>query len=94
VLETANHLYIVMEYASNGDLLEYVNTAGVLSEAEARRLLRQIISAVKVLHEARVVHRDLKLDNILLDEDYNVKLTGKLFLSEPATSNGHLNAYR
>ncbi|XP_064642595.1 testis-specific serine/threonine-protein kinase 3-like [Lineus longissimus] len=74
VVESKNHIYIVMEYAQNGDLLQYVNQAGVLPEAEARRLFRQIIAAVKVLHEAKVVHRDIKLDNILLDEDNNVKL--------------------
>ena len=49
---------------------------GSLSEYEARRMFRQMVSAVDHLHQMGVVHRDLKLENILLNTDMNVKIIG------------------
>ncbi|KAG1655320.1 hypothetical protein FOA52_006619 [Chlamydomonas sp. UWO 241] len=76
VLVTDTHLGIVMEYASGGNLTEYVTErwdsseerGGIfLTEEEARYFFRQYIDAVEYLHAHRVAHRDLKLDNIVLD---------------------------
>ena len=64
-----------MDYASGGNLGEYVKKqrSGV-PEAEAKRLFRQIVEAVGYLHSKDICHRDIKLENIVLDEQRNAKL--------------------
>ncbi|KAJ3318944.1 hypothetical protein HDV06_006933 [Boothiomyces sp. JEL0866] len=75
VFESPDDVYIVMAYAYNGDLASHVSKHGYLTEIEARRIFRQIISAVDFIHSSHVVHRDLKLENILLDEYCNALVT-------------------
>ncbi|XP_032376449.1 NUAK family SNF1-like kinase 1 [Etheostoma spectabile] len=74
VFESRDKIVIVMEYASRGELYDYIQERGRLPETEARGIFRQITSAVHFCHKNGVVHRDLKLENILLDQDFNVKL--------------------
>ncbi|KAJ8394896.1 hypothetical protein AAFF_G00042510 [Aldrovandia affinis] len=74
VFESKDKIVIVMEYASQGELYDHVNERRRLPEPEARDIFRQITSAVHYCHKNGVVHRDLKLENILLDQDFNVKL--------------------
>ncbi|XP_037122314.1 NUAK family SNF1-like kinase 1 [Syngnathus acus] len=74
VFESRDKIVIVMEYASKGELYDYILGKGKLAETEARSIFRQITSAVHYCHKNGVVHRDLKLENILLDQDLNVKL--------------------
>lgn len=74
VFESRDKIVIVMEYASRGELYDYIQERRRLSETEARSIFRQITSAVHYCHKNGVVHRDLKLENILLDQDLNVKL--------------------
>ncbi|XP_057713561.1 NUAK family SNF1-like kinase 1 [Corythoichthys intestinalis] len=74
VFESHDKIVIVMEYASRGELYDYILEKRKLSETEARSIFRQITSAVHYCHKNGVVHRDLKLENILLDQDFNVKL--------------------
>ncbi|XP_061113965.1 NUAK family SNF1-like kinase 1 [Conger conger] len=74
VFESKDKIVIVMDYASQGELYDYVNERRRLPESEARDIFRQIVSAVHYCHKNGVVHRDLKLENILLDQDFNVKL--------------------
>nr|XP_006818449.1 PREDICTED: serine/threonine-protein kinase MARK1-like [Saccoglossus kowalevskii] len=74
-VETDKTLYFIMEYAPNGDLLDFINTHGHLEEEEARTVFKQLISAIAFCHQKGIAHRDIKCDNILLDEKYNVKLT-------------------
>ena len=59
-------VYLITELAKDGDLFEYVHERGCLSEEESRHFFRQIITAVDYLHCQGIVHRDLKLENILL----------------------------
>ncbi|KAJ9564687.1 hypothetical protein OSB04_000653 [Centaurea solstitialis] len=68
VLLTETHLAIVMEYAAGGELFERICTAGRFSEDEARFYFRQLISGVSYCHSMQICHRDLKLENTLLDE--------------------------
>ncbi|XP_022095509.1 testis-specific serine/threonine-protein kinase 1-like [Acanthaster planci] len=74
VLVTEHYTFILMEYIPHGDLTNYINRRGHLCEEEARMLFHQLLDAVSYLHALDVVHRDIKCDNIMLDEHYNVKL--------------------
>uniref|UniRef100_A0A368UIN3 non-specific serine/threonine protein kinase n=1 Tax=Glycine max TaxID=3847 RepID=A0A368UIN3_SOYBN len=67
VILTPTHLAIVMEYASGGELFEKICNAGRFNEDEARFFFQQLISGVSYCHAMEVCHRDLKLENTLLD---------------------------
>uniref|UniRef100_A0A8C4ZP10 non-specific serine/threonine protein kinase n=1 Tax=Gadus morhua TaxID=8049 RepID=A0A8C4ZP10_GADMO len=92
VFESRDKIVIVMEYASRGELYDYVHEHRRLSEAQARDIFRQITSAVHYCHKNGVVHRDLKLENILLDQDLNVKLAD-FGLSNRYQKNSHLQTF-
>lgn len=64
---TPTHLAIVMEYAAGGELFERICNAGRFSEDEARYFFQQLISGVSYCHYMQICHRDLKLENTLLD---------------------------
>ncbi|KAJ0958340.1 putative protein kinase CAMK-OST1L family [Helianthus annuus] len=64
---TPTHLAIVMEYASGGELFDRICNAGRFNEDEARFFFQQLISGVSYCHSMQVCHRDLKLENTLLD---------------------------
>ncbi|XP_049795026.1 serine/threonine-protein kinase MARK2-like [Schistocerca nitens] len=74
VMETKNMIYIVSEYASQGEIFDYIARFGRMSESAARRKFWQILSAVEYCHNKRVVHRDLKAENLLLDANMNIKI--------------------
>ncbi|XP_053463590.1 NUAK family SNF1-like kinase 2 [Nycticebus coucang] len=74
VFENSSKIVIVMEYASRGDLYDYISERQRLSERDARHFFRQIVSAVHYCHQNGIVHRDLKLENILLDANGNIKI--------------------
>lgn len=66
-----NIFYIIMENAKGGELTSYLKRKGLLSEAEAKRIFKQIHDAVKYIHSKSVVHRDLNPNNIMfLDENH------------------------
>eukprot|EP00252_Welwitschia_mirabilis_P021106 TRINITY_DN530_c0_g1_i1.p1 TRINITY_DN530_c0_g1~~TRINITY_DN530_c0_g1_i1.p1 ORF type:complete len:360 (-),score=69.65 TRINITY_DN530_c0_g1_i1:604-1683(-) len=67
VILTPTHLAIVMEYASGGELFERICNAGRFPENEARFFFQQLISGVSYCHNMQICHRDLKLENTLLD---------------------------
>ncbi|XP_020517638.1 serine/threonine-protein kinase SAPK2 isoform X3 [Amborella trichopoda] len=67
VLLTPTHLAIVMEYAAGGELFARICNAGRFSEDEARFFFQQLISGVSYCHSMQICHRDLKLENVLLD---------------------------
>ncbi|XP_030623647.1 NUAK family SNF1-like kinase 1 [Chanos chanos] len=74
VFENRDKIVLVMECATGGELYDYIQERRRLSEPEARHFFRQITSAVHYCHKNGIVHRDLKLENILLDQELNVKL--------------------
>nr|XP_036848731.1 serine/threonine-protein kinase SIK2 isoform X1 [Manis javanica] len=74
VMETKNMLYLVTEYAKNGEIFDYLANHGRLNESEARRKFWQILSAVDYCHSRKIVHRDLKAENLLLDSNMNIKI--------------------
>lgn len=72
--ETPKFFMITMEYISCGDLLSYVRKRSKLTETVAKFIFKQIIRALKYIHSRGVVHRDIKLDNILIDINSNIKI--------------------
>ncbi|KAF9223139.1 Pkinase-domain-containing protein [Gyrodon lividus] len=74
VIATESHIWIVTELCSGGELFDYLAEKGRLSEDETRIIFGQLCLAVAYLHDKGVVHRDLKLENVLLDERCRVKL--------------------
>ncbi|KAI8927498.1 hypothetical protein BC831DRAFT_452162 [Entophlyctis helioformis] len=75
VMETKKNLFLVLEYAAKGELLDYIVANGRLKEDEAKTFVRQIVSALDYAHSHSVVHRDLKAENLLLDENTCVKIS-------------------
>ncbi|CAF1423403.1 unnamed protein product [Adineta steineri] len=67
-------IFMILEFASQGDLLTYVQRVGAIPEQKRILWSAQLCDAVKYLHELEVVHRDLKLENLLLDINDNMKL--------------------
>ncbi|XP_053521996.1 MAP/microtubule affinity-regulating kinase 3 isoform X4 [Artibeus jamaicensis] len=87
VIETDKTLYLIMEYASGGEVFDYLVAHGRMKEKEARAKFRQIVSAVQYCHQKRIVHRDLKAENLLLDADMNIKIADFGFSNEFTVGN-------
>ncbi|KAF9731127.1 Fatty acyl-CoA synthetase and RNA processing-associated kinase 1 [Paraphaeosphaeria minitans] len=75
MVETERHIGIILEYASGGELFDYILNHRYLKDSAARRLFAQLISGVGYLHKRGIVHRDLKLENLLLDRNRNIIIT-------------------
>jgi MAP/microtubule affinity-regulating kinase len=70
-----DQLNLIMEYGGGVSLKEYVKAkGGKLPDADVKDIMRQLLSAIAFMHQNGIVHRDIKLDNILLDEAKRVKL--------------------
>lgn len=64
-----------MEYAANGSLLEIIRRDSVIDEPRARKWFKQLVEAVDYCHSRGVVHRDIKCENLLLNSDFDIKLS-------------------
>ena len=71
--ETDTHILIVMEYVC-GDLLGFIKKRGKISESTAKIIFKQIIKGLQYIHKKKIVHRDIKLDNVLIDLTNTVKI--------------------
>ena len=72
--QTEKHFCIVMEYICAGDLLSYIRKRSKLNEQIAKFIFKQIILSLQYIHSQNIVHRDIKLDNILIDLNNNIKI--------------------
>lgn len=74
VFETPKHVLLVMEYAGGGDLLQFVKSKKYLDEMTTKKIFKQIVHGLAHCHCRSVLHRDIKLDNILMDSDGGIKI--------------------
>ncbi|ERE78848.1 sperm motility kinase X-like protein [Cricetulus griseus] len=74
VMETSEHIYMVLEYASGGDLAGRILEVDYMREGEARHIFTQMVCAVNYCHENSIAHRDIKPENILMDANRNIRL--------------------
>ena len=73
--ESSENIFIVMEFLQGGDLLDYLKKYGKMNESLAKNYFYQILCGAHSIHKNRVLHRDFKLDNILLDKNRkNIKI--------------------
>ncbi|KAK3017221.1 hypothetical protein RJ639_007139 [Escallonia herrerae] len=75
VIASKTKIYMVLEYVNGGELFDRIASRGKLSEAEGRKLFQQLIDGVSYCHNKGVFHRDLKLENVLVDARGNIKIS-------------------
>ena len=76
VVETENSYYMVLELVSGGDVMHHImsNRCSCLEEQTVKKYIKQMVTAIHYMHEAGIIHRDLKVENLLLDESDNIKI--------------------
>lgn len=74
IIETPKQLFLVMEFMERGELFDYIVQKKRMDEDEACKVFEQIISGVEYIHRLRIVHRDLKLENLLMDFDKTIRI--------------------
>ena len=72
--EDENYIFIVMEYINGGNLYSFIKKRMKLKEKMAKYIFKQIISAINYIHKHNIVHKDIKLENILLDINHGIKI--------------------
>ncbi|EDO17159.1 hypothetical protein Kpol_1072p29 [Vanderwaltozyma polyspora DSM 70294] len=82
VLQNSKYIGIVLEYASGGEFYRYIQRKRRLKETAGCRLFTQLVSGVNYMHSKGLVHRDLKLENLLLDKHENLVITDFGFVNE------------
>ncbi|KAL0538078.1 hypothetical protein IC582_027073 [Cucumis melo] len=93
VLASKSKIYMVLEYVNGGELYYKIASKGMLSEAEGKKVFQQLIDGVSYCHSKGVYHRDLKLENILVDIRGNIKISdfGLCALQEHLRDDGLLH---
>jgi serine/threonine protein kinase len=74
--EDSDYVYLIMELCENGNLFQHLKEkqGKLLPEAEARNILRQLVNGLIYLHSNGILHRDLKLSNLLLNHKFDLKI--------------------
>ncbi|XP_050942603.1 CBL-interacting serine/threonine-protein kinase 1 isoform X3 [Cucumis melo] len=75
VLASKTKIYMVLECASGGELFDRIESKGKMDEAEGRKIFQQLIDGLSYCHDKGVYHRDLKLENVLVDAKGNIKIS-------------------
>lgn len=92
VVRTHYHWYMLFEYVNGGQMLDYIISHGRLKEKQARKFGRQIASALDYCHRNSIVHRDLKIENILISKNGDIKIID-FGLSNLFSPKGHLKTF-
>ncbi|KAJ9156944.1 Non-specific serine/threonine protein kinase [Coniochaeta hoffmannii] len=92
VVRTNYHWYMLFEYVNGGQMLDYIISHGKLKEKQARKFSRQIASALDYCHRNSIVHRDLKIENILISKTGDIKIID-FGLSNLFAPKGHLKTF-
>ncbi|KAJ3413988.1 hypothetical protein HDV05_007195 [Chytridiales sp. JEL 0842] len=90
VIETDHYIGIVLEYASGGELFEYILAHRYLKERDACRFFAQLLAGVAYIHSVGIVHRDLKLENLLLDANKCIIITDFGFANKSRSNDSDL----
>ena len=72
---TSAYYFIVFELMERGELFDYLTLEVSLSEHRCRNIMKQIFNALKILHNHKIIHRDVKMENVLMSNDLSLKLT-------------------
>jgi 5'-AMP-activated protein kinase catalytic alpha subunit len=75
VMQTANHIYLVLQLVTGGELFEKIVQAKKFDEATSRRYFQQLILGLRYAHSLGIAHRDIKPENILVDDNHIVHIT-------------------
>ena len=75
MVQSEKYVYLILEYVSGGELYDIIEREGKLDENKACVIFSQILQAVQYFHSKKVSHRDLKLENILIDEHLKPKIS-------------------
>jgi len=73
-IQQGTHVYLILEYAENGNLYMHLRRRKNLTEKEVFKYFYQTCLAINYLHENDIIHRDIKPENLLLDKDFNIKV--------------------
>ena len=92
VVRTNYHWYMLFEYVNGGQMLDYIISHGRLKEKQARKFGRQIASSLDYCHRNSIVHRDLKIENILISKTGDIKIID-FGLSNLFSPRGHLKTF-
>lgn len=93
VIVTENMVWLALEYCPGDELFNYLIQNGPLAIEKAQRIFTQLVGAVAYVHLKSCVHRDLKLENILLDKSENVKLCDFGFTREYEGKSNYLQTF-
>ncbi|CAG0891325.1 unnamed protein product [Cyprideis torosa] len=82
VFDSETFAFLVFELCRQGELFDYLTSVVALSEKKTRYIMRQLFNALNYVHKQGIIHRDVKPENILLDDNFNIKLTDFGFARE------------